>query len=138
MDKTAAIYESFTGYPSYVTAFSPSRRCRVFCDTGEPVPPRKYRPKPLNHEPWKVGKITNEEDDTLITSEESRRNYKEWIIRGCNPPHPNTHHHPDICPGCFASLDHCSCQKKDKKKPGLALALGSYRLIDTNLIWGYS
>lgn len=133
--KTHEIYESFTGYPIFTTAFSPSRKCRVFVDTGEPIPSRKkvvVKEKYAKNQPWKVGKITYEEDDSIITPEESRRIYRDWVNDPNRELHPNAYHHPKICPDCFASLDCCVCKKDDSKKTGLARSsLGSYRITDT-------
>lgn len=139
--KTYKIYESITGYPVFDTAFSPSRKCRVFVDTGEPVPPREkngIKEILARDEPWKVGRITYEEDNTIITPEESRRLYREWINDPNRKLHPNAYHDPGICPTCFASLDYCICNNYISKKTGLARSsLGSYRLIDTTDDGGY-
>lgn len=134
--------ESFTGYPPYTTAFSPSRKCRVFVDNGEPVPQRKkidVKKTFAEDEPWKVGRITYEDDNTIIIPEDSRRLYREWIDDPDRTFHPNAFHNPEICPNCFASLDCCICKNDDSKKTGLARSsLGSYRLIDTTGERGYS
>ncbi len=140
--KSYKAYEAFTGYPAYTTAFSPSRKCRVFVDTGEPVPQRKkidVKKIFTEDEPWKVGRVTYEDDNTIITPEDSRRLYREWINDPNRTLHPNAYHNPEICPNCFASLDCCICEKDDSKKTGLARSsLGSYRLIDTTDERGYS
>ena len=70
--KSFKTIESFTGYPPYTTAFSPSRKCRVFVDNGEPVPQRKkIEVKKIfaEDEPWRVGRITYEADNTIIIPE---------------------------------------------------------------------
>lgn len=123
-------YEFATGYPPYTTAFAPSRGCRVFCDTGLPVPSRKVRtPSDITQRmskrieqagEWRYGNLlTNPtehremmEPEREITPEESRANYKDWLRAGCIPRHPNALPGKNYCPDCFASWDNCICHRK--------------------------
>lgn len=51
-----------------------------------------------------------------LEKQESRRLYREWLNDPNRKFHPNAFHDPDICPGCFASYEHCVCKIIAKKR----------------------
>ena len=51
-----------------------------------------------------------------ITAEESRQNYQAWKMDPARTLHPSVSHHPDICPGCMASLEVCTCRMKSLRE----------------------